>query len=86
MHNDQISYNNDIEFFIYQTSDHLADLDYDSLRLPMTFAGLLSCPPLGELILLPLCLFLPLHIPQLMDNCATNAPSNDAFFLLIMCS
>ena len=26
MHNDQISYSNDIEFFIYQTSGHLANL------------------------------------------------------------
>ena len=32
MHNDQISYNNDIKFFIYQTSDHLADLGFDSLH------------------------------------------------------
>ena len=31
MHNDQISYYNDIEFFIDQTYGHLADLDFDTL-------------------------------------------------------
>ena len=31
IHNDQISYNNDIEFFIYQTFDHLVDLGFDSI-------------------------------------------------------
>ena len=30
MHNDQICYNNDIEFFTYQTCDHLDDLGSDS--------------------------------------------------------
>ena len=86
MHNDQISYNNDIEFFIYKTSDHLADLDSDSLRLPMTFAGLLSCPPLEELLPLPLELFLPLPLPQLMDDYCANAPSNHVCVMLSLCS
>ena len=84
MHNDQISYSNDIGFFIYQTSGHLANLDLDCP--PATFEGLRLRPPLDEVLPLPLELFLPLPLPRLMDDCAANAPSNDIFVLLIRCS
>ena len=51
-----------------------------------TFAGLLPRPPLEELLPLPLELFLPLPLPRLMDDYAVNAPSNDVFVMLILCS
>ena len=37
MHNDQISYSNDIEFLIYQTSGHLADLGFDYLLVSLPY-------------------------------------------------
>ena len=80
MHNDQISYNNDIEFFIYQTSGHLVDLGSKFSPLPATFTELLPRPPLKELISLPLKLFPPLPLPWLMDDCVVNALSNDVMF------
>ena len=54
--------------------------------LPMTFTWLLPHPPMEELLPLPLELFLLLPLPWIMDDCVANAPSNDVFDLLILCS
>ena len=64
-----------------------------SLGLPLycfplleTFTGLLFHPPLEELLPLPLEFYVPLPLLGIMDNYDVNAPSNDAFDILILCS
>ena len=81
MYHGQISYINEIEFFIYRTCDHLVDFSYDSVLYQRHLQ-----PPLEKFLPLPLELFLPLSLPRLMDDCVANAPSNDVLDLLIFCS
>ena len=86
VHNDQISYSNWHWIFYLSNLWPLGWLGFRLSTLPPTFVGLLPRPPLEELLPLPLKLFLPLPLPWLMDDCAANAPSNDACVLLSLSS